>query len=89
LNPKLAEAQNQRGFVAARSGDTQQAEAHFRAAIQASPSYVVAWINLAATLASEAKWREAKTAVDRALAIDPGNAGARELEKAIASRATP
>jgi tetratricopeptide (TPR) repeat protein len=83
LDPKLAEAQNQMGYLSARSGDAIAAEAYFHAAIQASPSYVSAWINLAATLASEAKWQDATAAVDHALAIDPSNAEARDLERAI------
>ncbi|MGB7549251.1 MAG: tetratricopeptide repeat protein [Terracidiphilus sp.] len=85
LNPRLAEAQNQMGYLAVRAGDTTQAESYFRAAIQASPSYVVAWVNLAATQASEARWKEAKQAVDRALEIDPDNPGARRLDQAIAA----
>lgn len=83
LNPKLPEAQDQLGFLAARSGDTAAAEAYFRAAIQASASYVPAWINLAATLASETKWQDATDAVNHALSIDPSNAEARQLEQAI------
>lgn len=83
LDPKLAEAQNQRGYIAARSGQSGQAEALFRAAVQASPSYTAAWINLAATLASEEKWQEAKTAVARVLEIDPENVTARQLGQAI------
>jgi len=83
LDPKLAEAQNQMGYLSARSGDAIAAEAYFHAAIQASPSYVSAWINLSATLASEAKWQEATAAADHALAIDPSNAKARDLEQAI------
>jgi tetratricopeptide (TPR) repeat protein len=87
LNPKLAEAQNQMGYLSARSGDVAAAESYFHAAIDASPSYVAAWINLAATLASESKWHDATQAVDRALEIDPSNAEARQLEQAI--QATP
>ncbi len=85
LNPNLAEAQNQMGYLAARSDNTAQAESYFRAAVRASPSYVVAWINLAATLASEARWQDAKQAVDHALEIDPDNSGARRLAQAIAA----
>lgn len=85
LNPKLAEAQNQRGYLAARNGDAPLAEAFFQAACQASPSYVAAWVNLAATLASEAKWQEAKKALDRALEIDPDNVEARRLGEALAA----
>jgi len=85
LNPKLAEAQNQRGYLAARAGETVQAEAFFQAAVEASPSYASAWVNLAATLASESKWREARSALDHALEVDPDNALARQLGQEIAA----
>lgn len=86
LKPDLPEAQNQMGYLDARGGDPQKAEMHFRAALQASPSYVVAWVNLAATLASEAKWQDAKQALARALEIDPDNAQARKLNEALAAQ---
>jgi len=84
LNPNLAEAQNQMGYLAARDGDRAQAEGYFRAAVRASPSYVGAWINLAATLADEGKWPDSRAAVGRALEIDPDNADARRLAQALA-----
>lgn len=84
LNPNLAEAQNQMGYLADRDGDPVRAEPYFRAAVRASPSYVTAWINLAATLASESKMQDAKEAVGHALAIDPDNAQARQLSQALA-----
>lgn len=88
LDPKLSEAQNQIGYLAVRRGETAQAEDHFRAAIQATPSYTVAWINLAASYASEARWGEAKDAVGHALAIDPSNAMAQRLNQAISAATT-
>jgi hypothetical protein len=45
----------------------------------------LAWINLAATLADEAKWQDAKQAVAHALEIDPDSAEARRLNQAIAA----
>ena len=54
-----------------------------KAPLRASPSYLVARVNLAAALASEAKWPEAQEAVDEALRLDPNNATGRELEQAI------
>jgi superkiller protein 3 len=86
LNPNLAEAQNQMGYLTVRDGDPAQAEDYFRAAVRAAPSYVAAWINLAATLASEAKWQDASQAVAHALEIDPENASTRRLSQAIASQ---
>jgi len=87
LNPNLAEAQTQMGFLAMRSGDTSKAEIYFRAAAHASPSDAVAWVNLAALLASEAKWQDASDAVRHALQIDPANEKARQLSQAIAEAA--
>jgi len=84
LNPNLAEAQNQMGYLAARDGEAARAEGYFRAAVSASPSYVGAWINLAATLADEAKWQDSKAALAHALEVDPGNAEARKLSEEIA-----
>ena len=72
------------GFLAVRGGDAGQAESYFRAAVRASDSYVVAWVNLAATLASEARWDEAEEAVKHALALDAENTEARRLSEAIA-----
>jgi tetratricopeptide (TPR) repeat protein len=89
LNPNLAEAQNQMGYLAAREGDVAQAETYLRAAVNASPSYVGAWINLAATLASESKTQDAKDALSHALAIDPDNAQARQLSQALAQANSP
>ena len=85
LNPNLAEAQNQLGYLSGKSGDLTQAESCYRAAVHGSPSYVVAWINLAATLADEAKWQDAKQAATRALELDPNNAEAHRLVEAIAA----
>jgi superkiller protein 3 len=88
LNPNLAEAQNQMGYLAVRDGDAGAAETYFHAAIQASPSYVSAWINLAATLASETKWQDALETVNHAVTIDPSNAEARHLQQAIQAAQT-
>jgi tetratricopeptide (TPR) repeat protein len=85
LDPNLAEAQNQMGYLADRDGDLVQAEGYFRVAVRASPSYVAAWINLAATLAGQAKWQDARQALNRALEIDPDNAEARRLGEALAA----
>jgi len=85
LNPNLAEAQNQMGYLTVRSGNTALAESYFRAAVHASSSYIPAWINLAATLASQAKWQEAKEALRHALEIDPEDPKARELSQALKS----
>jgi tetratricopeptide (TPR) repeat protein len=81
LNQSFPEAQNQIGFLAVHAGDLVGGESHFRAAVQASPSYIVGWINLAATLMSEQRWADARQAVDHALQIDPENTQARQLSQ--------
>jgi Flp pilus assembly protein TadD len=81
LNQNFPEAQNQMGFLAVHANDLAGGESHFRAAVQASPSYVVGWINLAATLMSEQRWVDARQALDQALQIDPANAQARQLSQ--------
>jgi Flp pilus assembly protein TadD len=88
LNQDLPEAQNQMGFLAVHAGDLAGGESYFRAAVQASPSYVVGWTNLAATLMSEQRWVDARQAVDHALQIDPENAQVRQLSQDL-SEANP
>jgi tetratricopeptide (TPR) repeat protein len=79
LDPNLAEAQNQMGYLATRTGELAQAETYFRVAVRVSPSYTVAWINLAATLASEDKLQDAKQVLSHVREIDPDNVQARQL----------
>ena len=83
LNPAIAEAQNQMGYLADRAGDFADAEIYFRSAIRVSPSYVVAWINLAATLAAEERWQDAKQVLQHVSDIDPGNTQAQQLAQAL------
>jgi tetratricopeptide (TPR) repeat protein len=83
LNPNLAEAQNQMGYLADREGDFTRAESYFRAATRVSPSYVIAWINLAATLASEEKWQDARQVLSHVTEIDPDNVQAHQLGQAL------
>jgi tetratricopeptide (TPR) repeat protein len=83
LNPSLGEAQNQMGYLTARAGDLAQAESYFRVAVSVSPSNIVAWINLAATLTGDEKWQDARQALSHALEIDPNSAQARQLEQAL------
>lgn len=90
LDPNFAAALNQMGYLSLHGGDPQKAEGFFDAATKASPSYVIAWTNLAATFASEAKWQQAEDATDHALRLDPGNNIAKRLKASIVnSRSTP
>jgi tetratricopeptide (TPR) repeat protein len=90
LNPKIPEAQNQMGYLAGKSGDLARAESCYRAAVNASPSYLRGWVNLAATFADEAKWQDAKQALAHARELDPDSADVRRLDQAIsAAQANP
>ena len=79
LDAKLAGAQNQLGYILAQQGDAPGAVEHFRLAVAAAPSWPEAWVNLAAELAATAQYAEARTAVAKALALEPGNQQAHEL----------
>lgn len=84
LDPQLAAAQKQLGYLLARSGDVAGAVEHYRMAVRAAPAWVEAWINLAAELAVETHFSEAREAVATALSLDPANAQAQELSGQLA-----
>jgi tetratricopeptide (TPR) repeat protein len=81
IDPTMAAAQNQLGYLDSRGGDPSSAEEHFRLAVRAAPAYTQAWISLAATLAMESKLSEAQEAVASALRLDPANSEALQLRK--------
>jgi Flp pilus assembly protein TadD len=83
LDPRMAIAHRQLGFLAFNDGDFATAEAHFRQAVEAAPTFADAWVSLAATLASESRPEEAKEAVKHALEVDPQNANAVALQKEL------
>lgn len=87
IDPGMALAHRQLGYLAFNSGDFATAEAHFRKAVEAAPAFTDAWISLAATLATESRNQEAEKAVKRALEIDPQNAKAIDLQKELAKAA--
>jgi Flp pilus assembly protein TadD len=84
LDPKLAGAQNALGYLLSESGDSAGAIEHFRLAVQAAPEWPDAWINLAAELATNAQFAEAKQAAAKALELDPENAQAKALNDQLA-----
>ncbi len=87
IDPTFALAQNQLGFLASRNGDPATAEIHFRAAVTSAPAFTAAWINLAATLAAESRFTEAKQAAATALRLEPKNPQASELDRRLAAAA--
>ncbi|SPE25534.1 exported hypothetical protein [Acidobacteriia bacterium SbA2] len=89
IDPDLALAQNQLGYLDFRSRDSAAAEEHFRQAVRAAPAFTEAWINLAATLGMESKFSEAETAIATALKLDPKNAEALQLRQDLAVARQP
>jgi len=87
IDPNMAIAHRQLGYLASTSGDFASAEAQFREAVRAAPGYTEAWISLAATLGTESRFEEAQQAVQRALEIEPQNANAIALQKDLATAA--
>ncbi len=89
IDPNMAEAQNQLGYLDLRAEETASAEEHFRMAVHASPGFARAWVNLAATLYLQSKLPEAKEAVERALQAEPGNPQAQKLKSVLDSGLPP
>jgi Flp pilus assembly protein TadD len=85
IDPTLAIAQNQIGYLASKDGDFPTAEQHFRLAVQSAPSYTEAWVNLAATLGMESRYPEALEAVTSALKLDPNNSQAVQLKEGLSN----
>ena len=85
IDPQIALAQHQLGYLDSRRGDNASAEQHFVAAVQAAPGFTEAWISLAATLGMESKFPQAQKAVANALRLDPDNTQARQLSHDLAA----
>jgi Flp pilus assembly protein TadD len=85
IDPSIALAQNQLGYLESRRGDYTSAESHFRLAVAAAPAFTQAWISLAATLGMESKFPEAQQAVASALRLDPQNGEAQHLSHDLAA----
>lgn len=83
IDPHFAQALNQMGYLTLHGGDARKAAGYFQAATKVSPLYVVAWTNLAAALAAEARWQQAESAIEQALRLDPHNKNALELKTLI------
>lgn len=82
-DPASALAHNQLGYVYSKLDETALAEEQFRQAVKAAPKYVPAWISLAASLAMQSKYPEARQAIESALKVDPGNKDAQELRNSL------
>ena len=62
--------------MAGQRGDTQRAETLFSQAIENSPSYAQARVNLALILASRERFADARRELEAALTSEPGNSKA-------------
>jgi len=85
IDPTIALAQNQLGYLDSQRGDYPSAEQHFRQAVTSAPRFTQAWISLAATLGVESRFSAAQQAVARALELDPNNAQAQQLSHDLAA----
>jgi Flp pilus assembly protein TadD len=83
LDPRLAVAQHQLGYLNYNSGDYVAAARHFRLAVEDDPAFTQAWISLAATLAASSRFADARDAAAHALRLDPHNAQALELKQRL------
>lgn len=83
LNPDLAGAQNELGYLLSRGGNSTGAIEHFRLAVHAAPGYVDAWINLAAEFAMAGQFPEAREAISMALRLEPENERAQKLNERL------
>jgi tetratricopeptide (TPR) repeat protein len=88
IDPTIALAQNQLGYLESRRGDYAAAESHFRKAVASAPAFTQAWVSLAATLGMESKFAEAQQAVASALRLDPQNSEAQQLSHDLAAAQT-
>jgi Flp pilus assembly protein TadD len=84
VDPNLAIAQNQLGYLYFKNGQYESAEEHFRQAIRANPDFASAWVSLAATFASTSRFADANDAVAHALRLDPHNTEALAMKKKLA-----
>jgi tetratricopeptide (TPR) repeat protein len=85
LDPQIAGAQKQLGYLLARSGDAAGAVEHFKLAVQDAPAWTDAWISLSAEFAVLRDFDDARKAAAMALRLDPANDQARKLSERLAS----
>ncbi len=83
-NPNFVLAHYDLGYLEFRGGNNPAAEEQFRLVVKLAPANARAWVSLAATLATEARIKEAREAVTTALMLEPENAGALSLSNKLA-----
>lgn len=88
LNPHLALAQNQLGYLDFSEGHTASAIQRFKLAVKVNPGYAKAWMNLAAALCLAEKLPQASQALHHVLALEPHNHPAEELLQRVRAAQT-
>ena len=83
-DPHFVMAQFALGYLEFQAGDNAEAEQHFRLTVKDAPENARAWLSLAAALATEYKFEEAREAVGSALKLKPDYADAQELSRRLA-----
>jgi Flp pilus assembly protein TadD len=83
IDPRMAMAQNQLGYLDSSEGNIEAAIQHFQLAVLGDPAFTKAWLNLAASLCLESRWSDARDALNHVLELDSGNANARALLQRI------
>ena len=76
LDPKDADAWNNKGYALAKLGRYEEAIRCFDKAIEIDPKHAVAWNNKGVTLGELGRYEEAIRCYDKALEIDPKDANA-------------
>ena len=84
-DPKFVLAHYALGYMEFQSGDNAAAEEQFRLVVKDVPDNAKAWVSLAAALATESRFEEARQAVANALKLEPDNATALDLSKKLAN----
>ncbi len=73
------------GYLEFQFRNSSAAEEQFRLVVADAPDNAQAWVSLAAALATESRFEEARQAVANALKLEPDNAGALGLSRQLAS----
>jgi protein O-GlcNAc transferase len=81
--PENAQAHALLGYVAERAGDDARAEAAYAASLAVAPRDADVRANRAAALARLARWDDAATEAERALALAPGHALAQDIARKL------
>jgi tetratricopeptide (TPR) repeat protein len=71
INESLADPQHDLGVIALKEGDTEEAIARLRKAVELDPTYANAWLSLGNAYAEAAKYRESADAFTSCLEANP------------------